>query len=195
RDWSSDVCSSDLFGQTGPLAGERGDDRIAQAFSGMQFTTGFPDRPPLPVTVPLAEAWSAVLSAATLLMTVFHARRSGHGQVVDIGLYQTALRMQEEVIIRHHRTGAVATPLGTESALPAPVGVRTGVRRAGRGPEAHPRSRPRPTARAAARRAHRRRSRGGRAARGSETAHGDLEKRRRGYGSARRHSRPRSLAV
>src|SRR5262245_41161038 len=44
------------FGQTGPLANERGDDRIAQAFSGMQFTTGFTDRPPLPVTVPLAEA-------------------------------------------------------------------------------------------------------------------------------------------
>jgi len=111
------------FGQTGPLAGERGDDRIAQAFSGMQFTTGFPDRPPLPVTVPLAEAWSAVLSAATLLMTVFHARRSGHGQVVDIGLYQTALRMQEEVIIRHHRTGAVATRLGTESPTVVPANV------------------------------------------------------------------------
>src|SRR5207249_7028628 len=107
--------------------GERGDDRIAQAFSGMQFTTGFPDRPPLPVTVPLAEAWSAVLSAATLLMTVFHARRSGHGQVVDIGLYQTALRMQEEVIIRHHRTGAVATLLGTESPTVVPANVyRTG---------------------------------------------------------------------
>ncbi|PYM93438.1 MAG: hypothetical protein DME04_11405 [Candidatus Rokuibacteriota bacterium] len=111
------------FGQTGPLAGERGDDRIAQAFAGVQFTTGFPDRPPLPVTVPLAEAWSAVLGAATLLMTVLHARRSGHGQVVDIGLYQTALRMQEEVVIRHHRTGAVATRLGTESPTVVPANV------------------------------------------------------------------------
>lgn len=43
------------FGQTGPLAGERGDDRIAQAFSNMQFMTGFPDRPPIPITVPLAD--------------------------------------------------------------------------------------------------------------------------------------------
>src|SRR5262249_47063975 len=65
------------FGQTGPLAGERGDDRIAQAFSGMQFATGFPDRPPIPVTVPLAEAWSAILGAGALLMGIFHARRSG----------------------------------------------------------------------------------------------------------------------
>src|SRR5262245_31864510 len=111
------------FGQTGPLAGERGDDRIAQAFSGMQFATGFPDRPPIPVTVPLAEAWSAILGAGTLLMTVFHARRSGHGQVVDIGLYQTALRMQEDVVIRHHTTGAVASRMGTESATVVPANV------------------------------------------------------------------------
>jgi crotonobetainyl-CoA:carnitine CoA-transferase CaiB-like acyl-CoA transferase len=111
------------FGQTGPLARERGDDRVAQAFSGMQFATGFPDRPPIPVTVPLAEAWSAILGAGTLLMAIFHARRSGHGQVVDIGLYQTALRMQEDVVIRHHRTGAVASRMGTESATVVPANV------------------------------------------------------------------------
>ena len=111
------------FGQTGPLAGERGDDRIAQAFSGMQFATGFPDRPPIPVTVPLAEAWTAILGAAGLLMAIFHARRSGQGQVVDIGLYQTALRMQEDVVTRHHKTGAVMTRMGTESATVVPANV------------------------------------------------------------------------
>jgi formyl-CoA transferase len=111
------------FGQTGPLAAERGDDRIAQAFSGMQFATGFPDRPPIPVTVPLAEAWSAILGTGALLMAIFHARRSGHGQVVDIGLYQTALRMQEDVVIRYHQTGAVASRMGTESATVVPANV------------------------------------------------------------------------
>ena len=111
------------FGQTGPLAGERGDDRIAQAFSGMQFATGFPDRPPIPVTVPLAEAWSAILGAGALLMAVYHARRSGHGQVVDIGLYQTALRLQEDVVIRYQTTGAVASRMGTESATVVPANV------------------------------------------------------------------------
>jgi formyl-CoA transferase len=111
------------FGQTGPLAGERGDDRIAQAFSGVQFVTGFPDRAPLPVTVPLAESWTAILGASGLLMAVFHARRSGRGQVVDLGLYQTALRMQEEVVVRHDRTGAVAGRLGTESPIVVPANV------------------------------------------------------------------------
>ncbi len=111
------------FGQTGPLAGERGDDRIAQAFSGVQFVTGFPDRAPLPVTVPLAESWTAIHGASGLLMAIFHARRSGRGQVVDIGLYQTALRMQEEVVVRHDRTGAVAERLGTESPIVVPANV------------------------------------------------------------------------
>ena len=111
------------FGQTGPLAAERGDDRIAQAFSGVQFVTGFPDRAPLPVTVPLAESWTAIHGASGLLMAIFHARRSGRGQVVDLGLYQTALRMQEEVVVRHDRSGAVAERLGTESPIVVPANV------------------------------------------------------------------------
>jgi formyl-CoA transferase len=111
------------FGQTGPLAGERADDRIAQAFSGVQFTTGFPDRAPMPVTVPLAEGWTAIQGASGLLMAVFHARRSGLGQVVDLGLYQTCLRLQEEVVVRHARSGEVATRLGTESPVVVPANV------------------------------------------------------------------------
>jgi formyl-CoA transferase len=111
------------FGQTGPLAGERGDDRIAQAFSGVQFTTGFPDRPPIPVALPLLDCWTGVLGVNGLLMSIFHARRSGRGQVVDLGLYQVGLRVQEEVVVQHHRTGAVATRMGTESAFVVPANV------------------------------------------------------------------------
>ncbi len=111
------------FGQTGPLAGERGDDRIAQAFSGVQFTTGFPDRAPMPVSVPLAEGWTAIQGASALLMAIFHARRAGRGQVVDIGLYQMGLRLQEEVVVRHARSGEVAKRLGTESPVVVPANV------------------------------------------------------------------------
>jgi len=69
------------FGQTGPLAGERGDDRVAQAFSGVQFATGFPDRAPIPVTAPLAECWTAFLGASGLLMAVFESRQIGRAHV------------------------------------------------------------------------------------------------------------------
>jgi len=111
------------FGQTGPLAEERGDDRIAQAFSGVQFATGFPDRPPIPVTPPLADCWTGVHGANGLLMAIFEARRSGRGQVVDIGLYEVGVRVQEESIVHHSRTGAIARRMGTESPTVVPANV------------------------------------------------------------------------
>ena len=102
------------FGQTGPLAGEGGDDRIAQAFSNMQFTTGFPDRPPIPVSVPLADYWTGVHGVNGLLMALWHARRSGHGQVVDLALYETGLRLQEAVVVQFDQSGTVAARYGTQ---------------------------------------------------------------------------------
>ena len=111
------------FGQTGPLAAEAGDDRIAQAFSGAHFATGFPDRPPIPVSAPLAEAWTGIHGASGLLMAIFHARRTGRGQVVDLGLYETTVRMQEDVIVRYERTGAITGRMGTESVTVVPANV------------------------------------------------------------------------
>ena len=111
------------FGQTGPLAGERGDDRIAQAFANVQFTTGFPDRPPIPVTVPLADYWTGVHGVNGLLMAIFHARRSGHGQVVDLALYETAWRLQEAVVVQFNQIGVVATRFGTENPGVAPANI------------------------------------------------------------------------
>jgi formyl-CoA transferase len=111
------------FGQTGPLAGERGDDRVAQAFSSIQFTTGFPDRPPIPVTVPLADYWTGVHGANGLLMAIFHARRSGRGQVVDLALYETGLRVQEAVVVRFDQTGDLAVRCGTQSPSVVPANI------------------------------------------------------------------------
>ena len=111
------------FGQTGPLAAERGDDRIAQAFSNMQFVTGFPDRPPIPVTVPLADYWAGVHGVNGLLIALFHARRSGCGQVVDLALYETVLRLQEAVVVQFDQTGTVASRFGTQSSTVVPANI------------------------------------------------------------------------
>jgi crotonobetainyl-CoA:carnitine CoA-transferase CaiB-like acyl-CoA transferase len=100
------------FGQSGPLAQERGDDRTAQAFSSGQFVTGFTDRPPQPITVPMADCWSGVHGASGLLAAMLNARRSGVGDVVDLGLYETMLRTQGSSIINFDRTGQVTSRQG-----------------------------------------------------------------------------------
>jgi crotonobetainyl-CoA:carnitine CoA-transferase CaiB-like acyl-CoA transferase len=111
------------FGQTGPLATERGDDRIAQAFSGVQHVTGFPDRPPVPVTLPLAECWTGAHGVNGLLIALLHARRGGRGQVVDLGLHETALRMQEGFIAGCNRGGDAPGRVGNESPTVVPANI------------------------------------------------------------------------
>ncbi len=111
------------FGQTGPLAGERGDDRIAQAFSGVQHVTGFRDRPPIPVTVPLAACWTGAHGVNGLLIALLHARRGGRGQVVDLALYETALRMQEAIVAGCNRGGEVPGRVGNESPSVVPANI------------------------------------------------------------------------
>jgi crotonobetainyl-CoA:carnitine CoA-transferase CaiB-like acyl-CoA transferase len=111
------------FGQAGPLAGERADDRVAQAFAGVQHVTGFTDRPPIPVTVPLAECWTGAQGVNGLLIAVLHARRSGRGQVVDIALYETALRMQEAIVAGANRGGPVPGRVGNESPSVVPANI------------------------------------------------------------------------
>ena len=100
------------FGQTGPLSSERGDDRTAQAFSGGQFATGFTDRPPQPITVPMVDCWSGVHGASGLLGAILNARRSNIGDVVDLALYETMLRTQGTSIINFDRTGEVTSRQG-----------------------------------------------------------------------------------
>ena len=61
------------FGLTGPLSSLPGDDRIAQAFSSAQFVTGFTDRPPQPITVPMADCWTGVYGSTSLLAAILGA--------------------------------------------------------------------------------------------------------------------------
>lgn len=111
------------FGQTGPLAGERGDDRVAQAFSGAQFTTGFEDRPPIPISVPIADCWTGVQGASGLLMALLSAHRGGAGQVIDLALYETLLRLQEGLIVAYDRDGTVATRMGNAHPSVVPANI------------------------------------------------------------------------
>jgi formyl-CoA transferase len=102
------------FGQTGPLSAEAGDDRIAQAFSGVTNVTGYPDIGPMPEAVPIAEYWTGIYGAASLLTAVLGASRGIGGQDVDLAYYETALRLQEEALIQLDQADMVRTRMGNE---------------------------------------------------------------------------------
>jgi crotonobetainyl-CoA:carnitine CoA-transferase CaiB-like acyl-CoA transferase len=109
------------FGQTGPYRERPGFGRIAAAMSGISYLSGYPDRPPVtPGTPTIPDYLAGAMGAFGALVALEHRRRSGEGQVVDVGLYEPMLRMLDELIPVHAATGYVRERIGsgTEYVVP-----------------------------------------------------------------------------
>jgi crotonobetainyl-CoA:carnitine CoA-transferase CaiB-like acyl-CoA transferase len=109
------------FGQTGPYADRPGFGRIAAAMSGITYLSGHPDRPPVPPGTPtIPDYLAGALGAFGALVALEHRRRTGEGQVVDVGLYEPMLRMLDELVPVFAATGHVRERIGsgTEYVVP-----------------------------------------------------------------------------
>jgi crotonobetainyl-CoA:carnitine CoA-transferase CaiB-like acyl-CoA transferase len=73
-----------------------------------------------PGTPTIPDYLAGALAAFGALVALEHRRRSGQGQVVDVGLYEPMLRMLDELIPVHAATGYVRERLGsgTEYVVP-----------------------------------------------------------------------------
>ncbi len=86
------------YGQTGPYAGRPGFARIAQAFGGLSYLAGWPDRAPVtPGSSTIADYMSGLFGAFGAMLALEGRRKSGEGQVVDIGLYESIFRILDEL--------------------------------------------------------------------------------------------------
>ena len=83
------VCDITAFGRFGPLAGVSASDAEVQAYTGIIDTTGFTDAPPMPCAVPVVEYMTGTNAAAAVLAALRVRRRLGHGQCVDMALYDS----------------------------------------------------------------------------------------------------------
>ena len=109
------------FGQTGPNREHPGFGRIAAAFGGLAYLSGYPDRAPVsPGTPTVPDYLAGVFGAVGALVALRHAERTGEGQVVDLALYEPVLRVLDDAIAVYGGTGRVRERIGsgTESAVP-----------------------------------------------------------------------------
>jgi crotonobetainyl-CoA:carnitine CoA-transferase CaiB-like acyl-CoA transferase len=109
------------FGQTGPYRDRPGFGRIAAAFGGLAYLSGYPDRAPVsPGTPTVPDYLAGVFGAVGALAALRHAERTGQGQVVDVGLYEPVLRVLDDAIAVYGGTGVVRERIGsgTESVVP-----------------------------------------------------------------------------
>lgn len=101
------------FGQTGPLSPRPGFGRIANAFGGISYLAGFPDRPPVtPGSATLADYMSGLYGAIGTFVALKAREHTGKGQVVDIGLYESVFRILDELAPAFHYKGFVRQRMG-----------------------------------------------------------------------------------
>jgi crotonobetainyl-CoA:carnitine CoA-transferase CaiB-like acyl-CoA transferase len=104
------------YGQDGPNRDKPGFARIAHAFSGLAYLAGEPGRPPvMPGSTSLADYISGLWGALGVMMALRHAEASGHGQVIDIGLYESVFRLLDEIAPVYAKTGFVRERLGPDT--------------------------------------------------------------------------------
>ena len=94
------------FGQTGPYAQRPGFAAVAEAFGGLRYVTGEPDRPPVRPNLSLGDSVAGLHAALGILMALYHRdARGGSGQVIDVALYEAVLNLMEGTIPEYDKAG------------------------------------------------------------------------------------------
>jgi len=101
------------YGQTGPYRDRPGFGRIANAFGGLSFLAGYPDRPPVtPGSATVSDYLAGVFGALGGLLALRSAESTQEGQVVDVGLYEPIFRILDELAGAFHMKGLVRQRMG-----------------------------------------------------------------------------------
>ena len=102
------------YGQTGPYANKPGFASACEGISGFRYVNGYPDEVPVRPNLSLGDSVSG-LHAVIGIMMALHARdkEQGHGQVVDVALYESMFNLLEAVIPEYHGANIIRQPSGT----------------------------------------------------------------------------------
>jgi len=107
------TCSITGFGPTGPYRNRAAFDLCVQAFSGVLSVTGSEDGDFAKVGVPIADLAAGQFAAIGILAALAERSVSGHGQRVDISMFDAQLSLLSYWVPWYFLSGVVPRPLGT----------------------------------------------------------------------------------
>ena len=101
------------YGQTGPYRDRPGFGRIGNAFGGLSFLAGYPDRPPVtPGSATIPDYLSGAYGAMGVLLALQARHRTGRGQFIDVGLYEPVFRILDELAPAYQQKAYVRQRMG-----------------------------------------------------------------------------------
>lgn len=102
------------FGQTGPYRDYGSSDLVTQALTGLAYTIGFPEDPPVAVGANQTHHMAATHAAIGALMALYNRDITGSGQWVDLPVLSSCLRMADMVALMYWVEGTVRKRSGFE---------------------------------------------------------------------------------
>ncbi len=106
-------CSISGFGQTGPYRDRPGYDITAFAMSGIMSTTGEEGRPPIRVSVPVADIAAGHYASTAILACLSRRLVTGRGDYVDIALYDSIVSLLTYLASYYFATGRQPPRMGS----------------------------------------------------------------------------------
>jgi crotonobetainyl-CoA:carnitine CoA-transferase CaiB-like acyl-CoA transferase len=101
------------YGQTGPYRDRPGFGRIGNAFGGLSFLAGYPDRAPVtPGSATIPDYMAGLYGALGTLLALQARQKTGEGQYIDIGLYEPIFRILDELAPAFQYNGYVRQRMG-----------------------------------------------------------------------------------
>ncbi len=112
-----------VYGQDGPYRDRPGLDRNGIAVGGLLYVTGHADRPPVRPGILISDYVTGIFNALSIMMALYErdARGSGHGQWVDLALYESIFRLMEHTVAGYDRLGIVREREGNRLKNSAPL--------------------------------------------------------------------------
>lgn len=112
------------YGRTGPYANRPGFARVAEAFAGLTHRTGFTGEEPAQSGYPmLGDGVTGLYGAFAVMLALKQRDRTGEPQLIDLGLYETFLRIIEDQIPAYAADGTVMERIGNSNPLICPNGM------------------------------------------------------------------------
>lgn len=116
------MLSSNLFGQTGPLAMFAGFGTMGAAVAGFNSVIGWPDRDPAMVGA-YTDCVAPRFTVPAILAALDHRDRTGQGQYIDLAQAEASMHFLTPAVLDYHVNGHVQGREGNRDRDMAPHGV------------------------------------------------------------------------
>jgi formyl-CoA transferase len=113
------------WGQDGPYRDRAGFGTLAEAISGWAHLNGFPENPPTLPPFALGDAVTSLVGSFATMVALYHrdTRDGGHGQVLDLSIYESLFSLIGQQVILYDRLGVVPQRMGNATEYAAPRDV------------------------------------------------------------------------